>query len=225
MIKRFYLSVVALLLAACSAPANSNQPQTINPPTPLASAELPDVQCQGEIPAPVQVTLGDYRLARKSDFISAIRNFKPEFNDQNVTCAIFTADFNEDKLKDYALLLVHQKTFDFRFQMVLNQGSGKFASAFVKDYKRLTQPEVGVIYTSMSFKPPGAPGLAAREYTPLKPGTPERKAYQEKAAISLWKANLIPSGSSKDFNVNMLSYCSEGLYLKNGKETSFTVCD
>lgn len=226
MIKRFYLLGMAILLAACNDPANSNQPQPKNSPTPLTGIELPDVQCQGAIPAPVQVMLGDYRLAQKSDFVPAIRNFKPEYADQNFTCAIFTADFNEDGLKDYALLLVNQKTFDFRFQMVLNRNNGEFDPAFVRDYKRLTQPEDGVIYTSMSFKPPGVPGLAVREYSPLKQGTPEQKTYQAKAAISLWKAMLTNSDTSaKSLNVNTLGYCSEALYLVDGKESSFVVCD
>ncbi|MBD1928388.1 hypothetical protein H6F74_19355 [Trichocoleus sp. FACHB-90] len=221
MINKLSLVVLlALSLAACTSTPQSNQSAIANSPT----AELPDVQCQGEVPQPVKASLGEFRLAQEADFIPAIRQFQASGNSkQKLTCSIFSADFNQDGLKDYAMLLVSEELGDFRFQMSLNQGDGKFQRDFVKDYKRITKPEAGVIYTSMDFKPAGEKGLAARDYSPLKPGSPEQKTYVEKPAIELWKGSQTDA-PPKQLDISSLGYCSEALYFVDGKKT-FVVCD
>lgn len=225
MIKRLSLSALALSLIACSSTAESNPSSAGNSPTSSASAELPDVQCQGEVPQAVKASLGEFRLAQESDFVSAIRSFKSgEKPNQTFTCSIFSADFNQDGAKDYAMLLVSEELGDFRFQTSLNQGNGKFERTQVKDYKKATKPNEGVIYTSMDFKPAGERGLADRKYNPLKPGSAEEKTYISTPAIELWKVTQTGE-PPKELTVDSLAYCSEALYFVDGKQKTFDVCD
>ncbi|MFE1744975.1 hypothetical protein [Coleofasciculus sp. H7-2] len=225
MIKKLSLLAMVLMLGACTSTTNSNQSTATNSPTPSTVAELPDLQCQGEVPPPVKATLGEHRLANESDFVPSIRNFKSsETPNKKFTCSIFSADFNQDGLKDYAMLLVAEETADFRFQVALNQGNEKFARSLVKDYKRTTKPEAGVIYTSMDFKPAGEKGLANRKYSPLKSESPEEKTYINTPAIELWKVSKTDE-PPKQLDVDSLAYCSEALYLVDGKQKTFAVCD
>jgi len=167
MIKRFLLAAT-LLLAACSSIAALNQVQVSTSPsltspnnstspalkTSSSVAEVPEVQCDGEIPAELKAKLGKYRLAQKSDFVASIRAYEQENPRDKVTCSIFTTDFNEDNLKDYSLLLVAQDNTTFHFTILFNQGNGSFTPVETKTFKSITSPEEGIIYTSMSFKPP-----------------------------------------------------------------------
>jgi hypothetical protein len=227
MINKISLLGGLLIFAASSSAANFTQFQATASSSPSKVAQVSDVQCQGKAPQQLAVILGDYRLAQQSDFVASIRKLKLDYNPkEKFTCSIFTADFNQDGLKDYAMLLVNKKTSNFRFQMALNKGKGKFNSAIVKDYKRITKPYEGVIYTSMSFKPAKSPGLALRDYSPLKQGTAERKQYEAKPAISLWKSPLqTKNGVPQNLDVSTLGYCSEAFYLVEGKQKTFVVCD
>lgn len=228
MIKKIFLLAMVLMLGACNSTTNSNQSTSTTSttsPTPSTVAELPNLQCQGEVPQPVKATLGEHRLAKESDFVPSIRNFKSsETPNQKFTCSIFSADFNQDGLKDYAMLLVAEETADFRFQIALNQGNGKFERSLVKDYRRTTKPEEGVIYTSMDFKPAGEKGLANRKYSPLKAESAEEKTYISTPAIELWKVSKTDE-PPKQLDVDSLAYCSEALYFLDGKQKTFAVCD
>ncbi|MBD1895240.1 hypothetical protein [Coleofasciculus sp. FACHB-129] len=228
MIKKIFLLAMVLMLGACNSTTNSNQSTSTTSttsPTPSTVAELPNLQCQGEVPQPVKATLGEHRLAKESDFVPSIRNFKSsETPDKKFTCSIFSADFNQDGLKDYAMLLVAEETADFRFQIALNQGNEKFERSLVKDYKRVTKPEEGVIYTSMDFKPAKEKGLANRKYSPLKAESPEEKTYINTPAIELWKVSKTDE-PPKQLDVDSLAYCSEALYFVEGKQRNFAVCD
>ncbi|MEP0770249.1 VCBS repeat-containing protein [Trichocoleus sp. ST-U1] len=188
-------------------------------------AELPDIQCQGEVPQPVKATLGEHRLAKESDFVPSIRNFKSsETPNKKFTCSIFSADFNQDGLKDYAMLLVAEETADSRFQIALNQGNGKFERSLVKDYRRTTKPEEGVIYTSMDLKSAGEKGLANRKYSPLKAESIEEKTYISTPAIELWKVSKTDE-PPKQLDVDSLAYCSEAFYFVEDEQKNFAVCD
>ncbi|NEO20309.1 MAG: hypothetical protein F6J94_05845 [Moorea sp. SIO1F2] len=105
-----------LLLVACNSKAEP-------------SVELPDFQCYGELPKQLQKNIGEYRLAQGSDFVKSIRSFDQEDINVQLTCTIFTADFNRDSLKDYAVLLVSQENAEPKFQLLLNQGKGKESSS------------------------------------------------------------------------------------------------
>jgi hypothetical protein len=238
MIKRFLL-VATLLLAACSSIAALNQFQVnaslfLKPSnnstspelkTPSSVAEVAQVECNGEIPAELKAKLGKYQLAQKSDFVASIRAYEQENPRDKVTCSIFTTDFNEDNLKDYSLLLVAQDNTTFHFTILLNQGNGSFTPVETKTFKSITSPEDGIIYTSMSFKPPKTPGVALREYFPLKPGTPERKIFEAQPAIELWRAiNTDLAGVPQDLEVSTLAYCSDIFYFVDGVKT-IGVCD
>ena len=193
--------------------------------TPSAVAELTE-QCQGEISASVKPALEDYRLAQESDFVSSIRAYAQENPTKEITCSIFTADFNQDSLNDYALLLVAPDQANFRFAILLNQGDGTFTSAVTKDYQSVTNPSAGIIYTSMSFKPSGELGPANREYSPLNPETPEGKTFVAQPAIELWEA--IKSNQTnvpQDLDLSTLAYCSEVFYFVDNKLKMITVCD
>ncbi len=94
-----------------------------------------------------------------------------------------------------------------------------------KTFKSITKPEAGVIYTSMSFKPAKSPGSALREYFPLKPGTPERKIFEAKPAIELWRTlNTDLAGIPQNLELSTLAYCSDIFYFVD-RIKSTTVCD
>lgn len=235
MLNRFFLLSAGLFLAACSATAVSNNSlPTRNPLVVTLPAEeksdlaatLPEPQCEGNIPAPLKPILGEYQLANKSDFVAAIRAYEQANPKQRVTCSIFTADFNGDGLKDYALLLVNPKTRSSRFVLALNQGKGQFNSAVVKDFDSLPNSNSGILYTAMRFKPAGELGAAGREYSPVKSGTWQQKVFQAKPAIELWKA--LPANSSgipQNLEVSTLAYCSDVFYFFNLQLKTFNVCD
>ncbi len=88
LIKILLFSVPILLLVACDS-------------KPEPSVELPDVQSQGELPKQLkknigQKNIGEYRLAQGSDFVKSIRSFDKDYTQEELTCTIFTADFNND---------------------------------------------------------------------------------------------------------------------------------
>ncbi|MBD2740781.1 hypothetical protein [Coleofasciculus sp. FACHB-1120] len=241
MLKKVSLLAASLMLAACSAIAVSNHlpVSTLNDltssrPDPASRetqsfppvAALPEPQCQGEIPPSLKASLSEYRLAQESDFVASIRAYERENPGQRTTCSIFTADFNEDRQKDYALLLVNPKNNNFRFFIAINQRNGQFNPAVVKDFSHLPESSEGIIYTAISFKPPGELGPAAREYSPLKYGTSEQQIFKAKPAIELWKALPTDSaGVAQYLEIGTLAYCSNAFYFVDGKLKTFGVCD
>jgi hypothetical protein len=77
----------------------------------------------------------------------------------------------------------------------------------------------------MSFKPPKSPSSALREYFPLKPGTIERKIFEAKPAIELWRAIATDlAGVPQNLEVSTLAYCSDIFYFVDGFKTT-EVCD
>lgn len=245
MLTRVSILAVSLLLASCSAravsdqlpiqtsldltPANSHSsadPSTLPAASLTSRAQLPEVQCQGELPTAVKATLGDYRLAQKPDFVAAIRSYEQENPQQKLTCSIFTADFNGDGMNDYALLLVNPNTDNFRFQLMIHQGNGQFNSAVTKEFPRLPNSAEGKIYTSMTLKQAGELGSAARDYSPIKSGTWQEKVFQTKPAIELWKARSVnAAGIPQHSEVATLAYCSDVFYFFNAQLKTFGVCD
>lgn len=235
MLRKITILAACLSLAACNATAESNRMPVVSPSdvnsnsstvkTPSEVA-LPESQCQGEVPSSIKAKLGEYRLAQPSDFVAAIRTYQQENPRRKLTCSIFTVDFNEDGLKDYALLLVNPKTRDFRFAIAMNRDNGKFEPAVVKNFHRLANSDGGIVYTSMIFKPSGALGAAKREYSPLKYGTTDQEIFKAKPAIEVWKAiATTPGGVPQDLNVSTLAYCSDVFYFVDGQLKNFSVCD
>lgn len=236
MLRRITILAASLCLAACSAIAESNPTPGLSSPSDLNSASsagkttpavaaLPEPQCQGEVPSAIAAKLGDYRLAQPSDFVASISAYQRENPRRKLTCSIFTADFNEDGLKDYVLLLVNPKTRNFRFVMAINRDNGKFEPAVLKDFHPLPNSE-GIIYTSMIFKPSGSLGAAKREYSPLKYGTTDEQIFKAKPAVELWKAlSTNTAGVPQDLNVSTLAYCSDVFYFVDGQLKTFGVCD
>ncbi|WP_149030780.1 hypothetical protein [Moorena producens] len=79
--KNYIFSVSILLLVACNS-------------KPEPSVYLPDLQCHGELPKQIKKNIGEYRLAQGSDFVKSIRSFDKDYTQEQLTCTIFTADFN-----------------------------------------------------------------------------------------------------------------------------------
>ncbi|WP_017717536.1 hypothetical protein [Kamptonema formosum] len=223
MLRRISLLALTLLLAACKDTPPPAQPLAA-PPPPV----VPDVQCSGTLPAPVAATdrLENYRLAQEKDFVASIRQYERQSN-KKLTCSIFTADFNGDGLKEYALLLVNSKTSEFRFELLLNRGTGEtpFGTVAVRNFKIVTNPNQDFIYTAMTFKPAKELGPASRSYFPLKPGTPEREKFVASPAIELWRSPTNSDGVPKDLNLSTIAYCSDVFYFVNGKLETVSVCD
>ena len=185
-----------------------------------------EFRCLQEIPKTLEAQFNNYQLAQTSDFVTSIRNYASE-NDKNIlTCSIFEADFNRDRLNDYALLLIAEDKTHFRFLILLNQGKEKFTEALVKDYQTVNQLSEGIIYTSMSYKPSGELGIAQREYSPIKPDTPEGKTFIAAPAIELWEA--IKDNKTNlplDLELDTLAYCSEVFYWQEENFKTVIVCD
>jgi hypothetical protein len=223
MLRRISLLALTLLLATCKNSPPPAKPQAA-PPPPV----LPDVQCSGTLPAPVAATerLENYRLAQEKDFVASIRQYERQSN-KKLTCSIFTADFNDDGLKEYALLLVNTKTSEFRFELLLNRGTGEapFGTVAVRNFKVVTNPDGGVIYTAMRLKQAKEVGPASRSSFPLKPGSQEREKFVNSPAIELWRTPSNSDGVPKDLNLSTLAYCSDVFYFVDGKLETITVCD
>lgn len=222
MLKKISLpALLLLLLVACRQPPYRTKDLGPAAPPP----QLPDIQCQGQLPEALKEKTENYRLAQEADFVPSIREYD-EQTERNFTCSIFTADFNNDGAKEYALLLVDPKTSNFRFELLVNRGTGKFGTAVVKTFQPATKLEEGVVYTSMNFKPAGESGPAQRDYFPLKAGTPERKSFEAQPAIELWRAlDPTENGLPKNLEVSTLAYCSDIFYFVNGKLERTSVCD
>lgn len=222
MLKKISLpALMLLLLVACRQPPYRTKDVGSTTPPP----QLPDIQCQGQLPEALKGKLENYRLAQESDFVPSIRDYDAQ-TEGNFTCSIFTADFNNDGAKEYALLLVDPKTSDFRFELLINRGTGTFGTAVVRTFKATTKAEEGVIYTSMNFKPAGKSGPAQRDYFPLKAGTPERKNFEAQPAIELWRAlDTTENGLPKNLEVSTLAYCSDIFYFVKEKLERVSVCD
>lgn len=222
MLKKISLPVLLLLLlVACRQPPYRTK--NLGPATP--PPQLPDIQCQGQLPEALKDKQENYRLAQEADFVPSIRDYDGQ-TEGNFTCSIFTADFNNDGAKEYALLLVDPKTSTFRFELLVNRGTGTFGSAVVRPFKPATKAEEGIVYTSMNFKPAGESGPAQRDYFPLKPGTPERKNFEAQPAIILWRAlDTTENGVPKNLELSTLAYCSDIFYFVDGKLETISVCD
>lgn len=75
-----------------------------------------------------------------------------ENSQDKVTCSIFTAEFDANNLKDYALLLVALDNRTFYFTIALNFGDGQFFPRAPQTFKSITKSKRRH-YSSMSFKP------------------------------------------------------------------------
>ncbi len=224
---------MAFLMTACGFTGEADGVSTTPTEIPASSAALtraaatplplPEVQCQGELPEALAEVTAGYRLADESDFVSSIRDFNQNAT-EDLTCSIFTADFDEDKDRDYALLLVDDKTSSFRVQLALNQGNGTFKPLVLKEFEPLADTEAGSVYISLNFKRPGSEGLANREYSPLTDTA--RNVYLSKPAIDHWRAiQMDEQGKPTSLDVSSLGYCSDAYYYVNGNLVMFTVCD
>lgn len=217
------LLAIILLLAACREPPYLTRVQSQSASVP--PEQLPDYQCQGEIPEPLKEKLKDYRLAQEEDFVSSIREYAREAA-VKPTCSIFTADFNGDGAKDYAMLLVNKNPSEerseeksaFRFELLVNRGNGKFGTAAVRSYKKANEATNGVIYTSMRLKPAQEKGAATRDRFPLQSGTPDWESFINKPGIELWRAlPLTPDRQPQNLNISTLAFCSEVFYFVEEK--------
>jgi hypothetical protein len=218
---KYFLSALLLLLSACSEPPY----RTALTPSPSSPPQLPDLQCRGKLPEVLKERFEDYRLVEESDFVASIRQYNPPA-EKSVTCSIYTADFNSDGHKEYAVLLINPKTSESRFELLLNRGNGEFGTSVVKTFQPPPEAKDGVVYTTIQFKGAGEAGPASRDYFPLKPGTPERENFIKNPAIELWQPiDTTSNGVPKDLELSTLAFCSRIVYFAEGTVQNITVCD
>ncbi|MEM8719731.1 MAG: hypothetical protein AAGE84_10540 [Cyanobacteria bacterium P01_G01_bin.39] len=192
----------------------------------ISTTTFPEIHCRGELPNSLKTQIGAYRLAKESDFVASIRSYAQEHPSLNLICNIFGADFSQNNLNDYALLLVAEDNTHFRFLLLLNKGQGEFAEVIVKDYQSITKPSDGLVYTSMEYKLPGEPGITQRAYSPIKTDTPEGEKFIAQPAIELWDAiKLNQANVPQDTYLETLAYCSNVYYLVETQFETITVCD
>ena len=214
-------NTILIFLACCSMYACKANLYTFS-----KNQSLPEVECHGEIPEIVKQELGSYRLSKPSDFVSTIRNYADENPEKKLTCSIFSDDFNQDSLVDYALLSIAPDESQFRFMILINQNNINFEKAIIEDYKAISNSSSGIVYTSMSLKNSGERGLMERAYSPLKPNTSEGKIFEKNPAIELWDAiKLNQSDIPQDLELGTLSYCSKAFYFDKNQLNTFVVCD
>jgi hypothetical protein len=231
---------------AQAAPEQTAPEQTV--PNQLSKNQSSPTQCQGEIPAALQATFGEFRLAQPTDFVPKIQQLQAEtLNNQaaqtptiasdrttpaiDYTCSNFVADFNQDQQLDYAVLLVNPQSQTTQFRLALHQTDGTFNSIVTRDYPNppaaITQP----LYVSMFLKPAGEAGPANRDYFPLKLGTPERDTFIASTAIELWlPPTIYQTGISSDLSAEErfnqpIGYGSEVFYLIDNQLTTVNVAD
>lgn len=238
MIRRFLIPTLLVWLASCTV---SHQPQTESYRSATSSSveqssSLPDIQCRGEIPEALQMTFGEFRLAQPDDFIPKIQQFDREPGPLGrpritYTCSIFTADFNQDKQPDYAVLLVNPQTQTAQFRLAINQGRDTFTNVVSRDYPKPPQPIAEPLYVAMFLKRSGEPGVANREYFPLKVGTAEREVFITSPAIELWlspavyRSGTSPSQSEEERFNQMVGYGSEIFYFVDRQLKTVGVAD
>lgn len=236
---RLSIAVLNMLLVSCQ-PA----PQVSSPPKSATknSATLvntPEVQCQGKLPKVIESSLSGYRLARPTDFVEAIQKLDRQpkntaytylYGNSPVTCSIFTADFNQDGLKDYAVLLINQTTNYSQFRLLINRGT-TFETIRVTDYEKPPEPIKGLVYTAMFLKPSGELGAAARKYFPLEESTPERQQFVDSPTLELWNPPIVtptafPERLRPDFfKFDQLGNSSTLLYFFEGQLKTANVSD
>lgn len=228
---RWLASASFILLSACSTLSRSSAQPSNSP-----SADLPNIQCRGQVPVALQKTFGEFRLAQPSDFIPVIQNLEQRPQQPNspkisYTCSLFSADFNQDQQQDYAVLLVNPQTQTSQFRLAINQGNQTFKSAIVRDYPK---PPVGIrqpVSVAMLLKRVGEAGSANRAYFPLKRNTPEREAFIAQSAIEVWRSpNEYKSGISSKLSAverfnRAVGYGSEIFYFSNGELKTISVAD
>ena len=179
--------------------------------------------CLDTLPTDVEKAVGEWKLARKSDYVPAIRNYTPpdylKGQEKSVSCSLYAVDLNEDGLTDYSAILTNPETNGFRFQIFVNNGGGRFKSVTVRNYRKSAlSARDGTIYISMSVKPAGTAG-------PLDPR--QRKVYQAQPAVEICDGSLKnPDGTPQavdDFS--SLCYCVIGHYFVGKRLMEVTACD
>jgi hypothetical protein len=222
------LPITVLLITSCGLNFQERNQDRLAPAS-------PEVQCRGKAPEALAATLNSFRLAQPQDFVPVIQQLdqQPPANRPTIsyTCSIFTADFNQDGQKDYAVLLVNPQTQTSQFRLAIAQSGNTFTNAVVRDYPKPPAPIPGSVYTAMLLKPPGEAGPANRSYFPLKPGTPEREQFVAGPAIEVWLSpETFLSGVSpqlpEDERFNqVVGYGSEVFYFVNGQLKTTQVAD
>ncbi len=214
-------NTILIFIIFCSTNACSTKVNTFS-----KNKSLPEVECHGEIPDIVKKEMELYRLAKPSDFVSTIRNYADENPEKKLTCSIFSSDFNQDSLVDYALLAIAPDESQFQFMILINQNNINFEKAIIEDYQTISNSSSGIVYTSMSLKNSGEMGLMKRAYSPLKPNSSEGKIFEKNPAIELWDAiKLNQSDIPQDLELGTLSYCSKAFYFDKNQLNTFVVCD
>ena len=229
------LFVTLFVLSACSSSStstNSENQETIESESENNSNEnnsivLESGECLTELPENITSnTIENYQLAQSGDFFAPIREFEQQTDRGKFTCSGYSLDFNQDQLIDYALFLVKPDRSSFKFILLINQGNQNFSTLYTKDYPVVNEPDQGIIYTSMGYKPVGELGILRREYSPIKTDSPEGKIFANSSAIELWDA--IKEEGKKvpmDLDLSTLAYCSEVLYWNQEELATVTVCD
>lgn len=180
---------------------------------------------------PVQVQdylsqhLPGYRLATSRDYEAAITG-----EDQGLP--FVSADFDQDGQTDWALLLIHDQTWEARVYYLLGRKDG-FKPELLLSRKAL---DTG-IQTPLFFKPAGAEGLTAFDYNELQaipnwqqlPHSDYLRQRRQKAAhyVSV-PAIMVWTGTGQKLaqpELSDLAYCQRSWFYQAGVLKAFNACD
>ncbi|PIQ24168.1 hypothetical protein COW64_20695, partial [bacterium (Candidatus Blackallbacteria) CG18_big_fil_WC_8_21_14_2_50_49_26] len=121
-------------------------------------AKPPLQPLEKELAVFLQNNLPAYRLANPEDYLPALSE-----SDRGVT--LIRADFDQDGLSDYAVLLLHRQTREARIYFLLRRKTS-FQADLLLSWPALTPGPA--LQTPMFFKKAGEAGLTARDYNELQ---------------------------------------------------------
>lgn len=189
-----------------------------------------------EIAEIIKTNLPDFRLAQNSDYNKAL--LKDDHGK-----LIYKADFNADKSDDYAVIVVNDKTKEYRVYYLLKD-KDRYRTELLFTQKNNGSLKDGLITNPIFFKPVGEAGIGERDNNTLIDDLPENtsdeqriklretklKAYISVPAIEVWTGseNLAEPGKKKaEQNLDLadLAYCSATWYYENNKLSTFNACD
>ncbi|HEY9841385.1 MAG: hypothetical protein ACAI44_07825 [Candidatus Sericytochromatia bacterium] len=170
-----------------------------------------------------------YRLATAADY-------SPVLGAEDRGEAVIQADFNQDKMLDYAVLLVNDQDKENRIYYLLGRRSGlETVLLWAGKWHDQTRPVRNPVF----FKPAGDPGMSERTYNTLtndsdRPATmsaqERREIHALKAApylavpaIEVWTGAGQPSSHAD--SLSELAYCSKTWYYQGGVLKAFEACD
>jgi hypothetical protein len=229
-------SILSIFNLSCSStkPVEKNNPstQTANQNETASNNQNNKKNTPIDVNEVLKEYLPDFRLAEKKDYNKVL------LKQDDYGKPIYTADFNADGREDCAVIVVNDKTKEYRIYYILrDEDKYKLEPLFIQtDNKSIKD---GIITNPMFFKPIGEAGIGDREYNSLTndielpdSATDEERQrarenklapYKAVPAVEVWTGDN--DNKKSEVNLDSISYCSTTWYYEKGKLKDFNACD